>query len=84
MLASIASVSVLVSLLVYAYYVLAQFQQASPIQAKRVLILTAHPDDECMFFGPTITALRSMSKAQVHVLCLSTGNHDNFVAKAKL
>lgn len=25
--------------------------------AGRVLLLTAHPDDECMFFAPTITAL---------------------------
>jgi N-acetylglucosaminylphosphatidylinositol deacetylase len=37
-----------------------------------VLILTAHPDDECMFFSPTIQALNSV--ANVHVLCLSQGS----------
>ncbi|KAI8140435.1 putative deacetylase LmbE-like domain-containing protein [Fennellomyces sp. T-0311] len=83
MLALVASASVLVSLLVYAYHVLAQFQRPSPIDAKNVLILTAHPDDECMFFGPTITALRSMSKARLHVLCLSTGNADGLGATRK-
>lgn len=38
----------------------------------RALILTAHPDDECMFFSPTILSLR---KQDVHVksLCLSSG-----------
>ncbi|KAI9488859.1 putative deacetylase LmbE-like domain-containing protein [Zychaea mexicana] len=82
MLASVLSVSLLVSLLAYAYHVLAQFQQQQQQQqqslssidsksSKNVLILTAHPDDECMFFGPTITALRD-SKTRVHVLCLST------------
>ncbi|KAI9258146.1 putative deacetylase LmbE-like domain-containing protein [Phascolomyces articulosus] len=76
MWASILSLSFLASLLVYAYNVLANFQQSSSIDSKQVLILTAHPDDECMFFGPTITALRSVSKTRVHVLCLSTGNAD--------
>lgn len=38
----------------------------------RALILTAHPDDECMFFSPTIL---SLVKQNVHVkaLCLSSG-----------
>ncbi|KAI7853035.1 putative deacetylase LmbE-like domain-containing protein [Circinella umbellata] len=74
---SVLSISLLVSILVYAYHVLAHFQQPNTIESKQVLILTAHPDDECMFFGPTITALRSgSSKTRVHVLCLSTGNAD--------
>lgn len=41
-----------------------------PLQA---LILTAHPDDECMFFGPTILSLVSQG-VDVHALCLSTGD----------
>lgn len=40
---------------------------------KTVLILTAHPDDECMFFGPVITALLSKG-VTVQVLCLSSGD----------
>lgn len=43
--------------------------------AKRVLIITAHPDDECMFFGPTIYKLISECSCQVYLLCLSTGNN---------
>lgn len=66
----------IVSLLFYAYSSLVQFQRkdwAFKTQ-DNVLILTAHPDDECMFFGPTITTLKSIVKCRLHVLCLSTGN----------
>ncbi|XP_026885715.2 N-acetylglucosaminyl-phosphatidylinositol de-N-acetylase isoform X2 [Electrophorus electricus] len=42
----------------------------------RVLIVTAHPDDECMFFAPTILKLVE-SNALVHLLCLSSGNYYN-------
>lgn len=38
----------------------------------RALFVTAHPDDECMFFAPTIVKLVEL-KASVHVLCLSEG-----------
>lgn len=38
-----------------------------------VLLVTAHPDDEAMFFSPTIEALVT-SGARVHLLCLSTGD----------
>ena len=37
----------------------------------KILLLTAHPDDEAMFFVPTIAALRQ--NYEWHVLCLSTG-----------
>ncbi|KAK2879761.1 hypothetical protein Q8A73_023573 [Channa argus] len=42
----------------------------------RVLIVTAHPDDECMFFAPTIIRLVELN-ACVHLLCLSEGNYYN-------
>ncbi|KAF8317166.1 N-acetylglucosaminylphosphatidylinositoldeacety la se [Clavulina sp. PMI_390] len=42
---------------------------------KHSLFLTAHPDDECMFFGPTIISLVS-SGCQVSALCLSKGDSD--------
>ncbi|KJE90643.1 phosphatidylinositol glycan anchor biosynthesis [Capsaspora owczarzaki ATCC 30864] len=41
---------------------------------KRTLLITAHPDDECMFFGPGVTCL--LAKSEMFVLCLSTGNAD--------
>ncbi|KAM9789026.1 N-acetylglucosaminyl-phosphatidylinositol de-N-acetylase [Neosynchiropus ocellatus] len=39
----------------------------------RALIITAHPDDECMFFAPTIIQL-GQCHVSVHLLCLSEGN----------
>lgn len=44
-----------------------------PFAARRVLLLTAHPDDECLFFSPTLLAL---THHQVYSLTLSTGNAD--------
>jgi len=40
---------------------------------RHTLILTAHPDDECMFFAPTVLSLAS-SGCKISALCLSTGN----------
>nr|XP_046162632.1 N-acetylglucosaminyl-phosphatidylinositol de-N-acetylase [Oncorhynchus gorbuscha] len=42
----------------------------------RALFLTAHPDDECMFFAPAILRLVELN-ASVHLLCLSQGNYYN-------
>ncbi|KAI8087898.1 putative deacetylase LmbE-like domain-containing protein [Gilbertella persicaria] len=69
----ILSLIFVTSLLVYAYFSLAHFQKVLPFK-NNILVLTAHPDDECMFFGPTLTSLRTLTKARVHILCLSTGN----------
>jgi len=45
-----------------------------------VLLVTAHPDDEAMFFGPTLTSLAERKQrgddVEVHLLCLSTGDYD--------
>uniref|UniRef100_A0A1B6EWZ0 N-acetylglucosaminylphosphatidylinositol deacetylase n=1 Tax=Cuerna arida TaxID=1464854 RepID=A0A1B6EWZ0_9HEMI len=45
--------------------------------AKRVMVITAHPDDECMFFGPLIVRLVKGKRCLVFVLCLSCGNASN-------
>lgn len=47
-------------------------------KGRRTLIVTAHPDDECMFFAPVILSLTSGRgykgrAAQVYLLCLSEG-----------
>ncbi|KAI3635823.1 hypothetical protein MIR68_006461 [Amoeboaphelidium protococcarum] len=44
------------------------------------LIVTAHPDDECMFFAPLIRLMVQNPNqfSEVFLLCLSTGNYDNF------
>lgn len=44
-----------------------------PPEVREVLLVTAHPDDEAMFFIPTIRYLRA-NNYRVHLLCLSNGN----------
>ncbi|XP_010516462.1 PREDICTED: probable N-acetylglucosaminyl-phosphatidylinositol de-N-acetylase [Camelina sativa] len=44
-------------------------------QKKNVMFIIAHPDDESMFFSPTINYLTS-NVDNLHILCLSTGNAD--------
>ncbi|CAH1117623.1 unnamed protein product [Phaedon cochleariae] len=43
--------------------------------SKRVLFITAHPDDECMFFGPTILFYTRKTNCIVFLICLSTGKN---------
>ncbi|RWA10652.1 hypothetical protein EKO27_g4453 [Xylaria grammica] len=47
------------------------------LRNKKICLLIAHPDDEAMFFAPTVLALtRPESGNHVKILCLSTGNAD--------
>ncbi len=41
--------------------------------ATRTLFVIAHPDDEAMFFVPTITSLGRDRAQHCYILCLSTG-----------
>ena len=41
-----------------------------------VLLVIAHPDDEAMFFAPTLVHLKK-NFIKVHILCLSTGNFNS-------
>ncbi|XP_067421949.1 N-acetylglucosaminyl-phosphatidylinositol de-N-acetylase isoform X1 [Emydura macquarii macquarii] len=42
----------------------------------RALVVTAHPDDEAMFFAPTILSL-GRCRASLWLLCCSSGNYYN-------
>ena len=42
----------------------------------RILLITAHPDDECMFFAPTVLSLGSSVRAELFLLCLSEGGYE--------
>ncbi|XP_062968039.1 N-acetylglucosaminyl-phosphatidylinositol de-N-acetylase [Cynocephalus volans] len=42
----------------------------------RSLLVVAHPDDEAMFFAPTVLSLARL-RHQVSLLCFSTGNYYN-------
>lgn len=47
---------------------------------KRICLLIAHPDDEAMFFAPTLLALtRPELGNHVKILCLSSGTFNRFV-----
>jgi len=45
-------------------------------QHNRILLVISHPDDECMFFGPTILSLTSRENCELYILCLSKGNFE--------
>ncbi|KAJ3984828.1 LmbE-like protein [Lentinula detonsa] len=57
-------------------------------QPQRILLVTAHPDDECLFFAPTILGLadhprtfdasdgKKNHKSELYSLCLSVGDAD--------
>ncbi|OZC12568.1 N-acetylglucosaminylphosphatidylinositol deacetylase [Onchocerca flexuosa] len=42
-------------------------------KCRRALLVIAHPDDETMFFTPTLHGLR-LSGSNIYLLCISTGN----------
>jgi N-acetylglucosaminylphosphatidylinositol deacetylase len=44
------------------------------LQGKRIVLLIAHPDDEAMFFAPTLISLsRPGLGNHITILCLSSG-----------
>ncbi|KAI1637107.1 putative deacetylase LmbE-like domain-containing protein [Biscogniauxia mediterranea] len=63
--------------LLYTYTSSTLQTQLPTLRNKRICLLIAHPDDEAMFFAPTMLALtRPDSGNHVKILCLSTGNAD--------
>ncbi|PWZ38723.1 putative N-acetylglucosaminyl-phosphatidylinositol de-N-acetylase [Zea mays] len=44
-------------------------------RTRTVMLVVAHPDDESMFFAPTILFLKSKGH-NIHILCMSRGNAD--------
>lgn len=39
----------------------------------RILLVTAHPDDEVMFFGPLVYWVTKSKASEIYLLCLSNG-----------
>ncbi|GAP88812.1 putative N-acetylglucosaminyl-phosphatidylinositol de-N-acetylase [Rosellinia necatrix] len=63
--------------LLYTYTSATTQTRLPTLRNKRVCLLIAHPDDEAMFFAPTVLALtRPESGNHVKILCLSSGNAD--------
>lgn len=48
-----------------------------------VLLVVAHPDDESMFFGPTLLSLAKLGVYNIHTICMSTGNADGLGSARK-
>jgi N-acetylglucosaminylphosphatidylinositol deacetylase len=47
---------------------------ASLLLAKRPVLVTAHPDDESLFFGPTVLGLTKLGEPkELRILVLSSG-----------
>uniref|UniRef100_A0A7E4W6W9 N-acetylglucosaminylphosphatidylinositol deacetylase n=1 Tax=Panagrellus redivivus TaxID=6233 RepID=A0A7E4W6W9_PANRE len=58
------------------WYFVYEFQRPLPtVDGARCLLLIAHPDDESMFFGPTIRRLTAAG-VKIFVFCVSTGNFE--------
>lgn len=50
-----------------------EFGPAGAPRPVPILLVTAHPDDEAMFFAPSLLALSRGVCCRVFILCLSTG-----------
>ncbi|CAF0778772.1 unnamed protein product [Adineta ricciae] len=42
---------------------------------RRLLLVVAHPDDECLFFSPTLRAFQAQHNIELSLLVFSRGNH---------
>lgn len=60
---------------------LQHFKWPTKQSMKRVLVITSHPDDECMFFGPVIYSIVRNLDSKIYLLCLSHGKYENQVSK---
>ncbi|KAK4443423.1 putative deacetylase LmbE-like domain-containing protein [Podospora aff. communis PSN243] len=71
------AVAVLVVPTLYLYTVGVVATRFPMLYNKRICLLIAHPDDEAMFFAPTVLALtRPETGNHVKILCLSSGDAD--------
>ena len=68
-----------ITLLLYAIYVVLIKSDHNPINAnkksKNICLLVAQPDDEVMFFGPTIRYLATYNDNKLYVLCMTAGDY---------
>ncbi|GFF31092.1 N-acetylglucosaminyl-phosphatidylinositol de-N-acetylase [Aspergillus udagawae] len=80
----VSSLCVIVALTALCLYVLLAYYLANdprlvPVafqHAKSILLVTAHPDDETLFFSPSITYRRDDPHVQRALLAISSGNYE--------
>lgn len=61
---------------IFVYYLLKRVSHDAwhlPGPPARILLVTAHPDDEVMFFGPMIYWLTKLKTSNIYLLCFSQG-----------
>ncbi|KAH8879944.1 N-acetylglucosaminyl-phosphatidylinositol de-N-acetylase [Thozetella sp. PMI_491] len=75
-LIALSAIAVVLPVL-YTYTVSVVGSRFPTLKNKRICLLIAHPDDEAMFFAPTMLALtRPETGNHVKILCLSSGDAD--------
>jgi N-acetylglucosaminylphosphatidylinositol deacetylase len=75
--AGLAPVFFLIFWIATAFLTSSSFPAPSTLHNARIVLLIAHPDDEAMFFSPTLLSLTDPSLGNhLKILCLSTGNAD--------
>ena len=75
-LPTLAIIAVVIPLL-YIYTSSVAQTRFPTLRNRSVCLLIAHPDDEAMFFAPSVLALtRPEAGNHVKILCLSTGDAD--------
>ncbi|KAF3908490.1 hypothetical protein ABW21_db0204762 [Orbilia brochopaga] len=63
------------------YRTLTAIASHEPLRNRSIALLIAHPDDEAMFFAPTIQALTQPSlNNKLHIICFSIGNAEGIGA----
>jgi N-acetylglucosaminylphosphatidylinositol deacetylase len=82
--AGLAPIIFLVFWIATAVLTSSSFPPPRTLHNARIVLLIAHPDDEAMFFSPTLLALTDPSLGNhLKILCLSTGNADGLGATRK-
>lgn len=75
--AGLAPIIFLIFWVATAFLTSSSFPPPRTLYNKRIILLIAHPDDEAMFFSPTLLALTDPALGNhLKILCLSTGNAD--------
>jgi N-acetylglucosaminylphosphatidylinositol deacetylase len=75
--AGLAPIIFLIFWIATAFLASSSFPPPRNLYNKRIILLIAHPDDEAMFFSPTLLALTDPALGNhLKILCLSTGNAD--------
>ena len=66
---------IVLSLCLTFYFLICNARRKEIKTAKRVLLVTSHPDDEVMFFGPTVLSMASNPNITLFLLCMSNGDY---------